>query len=336
MQPIIYTNGARVYTPKQPASSSVQLGDVNGDGEIDILDAADTTSINLTDLNEDGVIDILDAAEFLARGPGGIEIISVANPEPLIENVFDVAKCCDKNYPDDYWGFGSYYSNRQNSKKCYEFKDPISKISTCLPCNSTPLEEAVCKACATIPPDNALGFGARIVEIYPIGTEPTSPAVKLGKGKSIVTQDGETYVVWCSMIAYRLCVPSRKDGSDELPCWSIEPNDCTCAEPAWNGFSTLKDPPWYALGTDFCAGNTQSACMQYWFFRDYPYPMLQSPETYNGPYTGTFIWSPNPAIDFCVCADTTQDYDPCRYGATLQECIEENGGSIDPGPSIPD
>lgn len=335
MSDFTFTNGSRIFTPQKPPAQP-ELGDVNGDGEIDILDAADVTSIALTDLNNDGVIDILDAAEFLAQGPGGIEIISVTNPKPPVEDPFDVQKCCDEKYSNDYWGFNSNYSNRQNSKRCYQFKDSISKISTCLPCTSTPLEEAVCKACATIPPDNELGLGARIVEIYPAGTEPTNPAVKLGKGKATVTQDGVTYVVWCGMIAYRKCVPSRKDGSDELPCWSIEPNDCTCAEPAWNGYSNLKEPPWYAVNTDFCAGNTESACILYWFYRDYPYPMLPSPETLSGPYTGTFIWLSDPDSNFCACADMTQDYDPCRYGGTIQQCIEENGGSIDPGPSIPD
>lgn len=320
MSDFTFTNGSRIFTPQKPPAPP-ELGDVNGDGEIDILDAADVTSIALTDLNNDGVIDILDAAEFLAQGPGGIEIISVTNPKPPVEDPFDVQKCCDEKYSNDYWGFNSNYSNRQNSKRCYQFKDSISKISTCLPCNSTPLEEAVCKACATIPDDSKTDgqYGSRLVTIYLGGTEPTNPAVKLGQGKATIEQDGVTYSAWCSQIIYRLCTKCPPDPN--IP-------------------ESLQDVTWQAAGTGYCpAGfSSQEECMYFWFKEDYPYQALQSPEQYNGPYIGTFIWNPGNAghTHMCKCADMTQDYDPCRYGATIQQCIEENGGSIDPGPSIPD
>lgn len=41
MQPISFTNGSRIFTPTYPAQSQqVELTDLNGDGEIDILDAS--------------------------------------------------------------------------------------------------------------------------------------------------------------------------------------------------------------------------------------------------------------------------------------------------------
>jgi hypothetical protein len=321
MPDITFTNGARIFTPSKPP----QLGDVNNDGIIDILDAGDVNAFQLTDLNGDGVIDILDASEFLANGPGGIEIISVPNPEPPKEPVFDVARCCDENYPDNHWGFSPKYSNRQNSRKCVELKDQITKISTCLPCNSTPLEEAVCKACATIPPDGGF-FGARLVEIYSAGSEPSGPGVRLGKGKASVTQDGVTYVVWCSMIAFRQCVECIPN-PDNPSCCSIA-GECEC------GLGPFGDPSWHAIGTNYCTGFTEGECLYYWFRLDYPYPTLSTPESYNGPYVGTFLWEPFDYVNMCKCADLTQDYDPCRYGGTIQQCIEENGGSIDPGPGV--
>ena len=62
MSDITFINGVRVYTPQKPASKDAPF--------------------TLTDLNNDGIIDILDAAEYLANGPGGI-ITTV--PPPTID-----------------------------------------------------------------------------------------------------------------------------------------------------------------------------------------------------------------------------------------------------------
>ena len=88
---ITFSNGSRVFTPTNPPSAP-QLGDVNNDGEIDILDAGDVNAFQLTDVNNDGVIDILDAAEVLANGPGGVPTI----PPPTLTppNPFDSPKTC--------------------------------------------------------------------------------------------------------------------------------------------------------------------------------------------------------------------------------------------------
>ena len=329
MSNITFTNGSRIFTPQQPARSAGQMvpgiRDINQDGEIDILDYSIVLAYTLVDYNADGVIDILDALEYNSRDPGGIAMIETASNPTIPPKTFDLEKCCDEKYSDDHWGFSSNNSNRQNTKKCYEFKDQITKISTCLPCNSTPIEEAVCKACATIPPDGQF-FGSRLVEVYVAGTEPTNPAVKLGKGKATVTQDGVTYVVWCSMIAHRQCVKCFPD-PDDPSCCSID-GGCEC------GLGPFGDPSWHAIGTNYCTGYTELECLFYWFMLDYPHPTLPSPETVNGPRIGPFLWNPVDQVQMCKCADLTQDYDPCRYGGTIQQCIEENGGSIDPGPSV--
>jgi hypothetical protein len=89
---ITFSNGSRVFTPTNPPSAP-QLGDVNNDGEIDILDAGDVNAFQLTDVNNDGVIDILDAAEVLAQGPGGI-IVNVPPPTLTPPNPFDSPKTC--------------------------------------------------------------------------------------------------------------------------------------------------------------------------------------------------------------------------------------------------
>jgi hypothetical protein len=88
---ITFSNGSRVFTPTNPPSAP-QLGDVNNDGEIDILDAGDVNAFQLTDVNNDGVIDILDAAEVLAQGPGGVTTV----PPPTLTppNPFDNPKTC--------------------------------------------------------------------------------------------------------------------------------------------------------------------------------------------------------------------------------------------------
>lgn len=93
MSDFTFTNGSRIFTPQNPPAPP-ELGDVNGDGEIDILDAADVTSINLTDLNQDGTIDVLDAAIFLSgEGPGGI-IINVPPPTITPPDPFSNPKTC--------------------------------------------------------------------------------------------------------------------------------------------------------------------------------------------------------------------------------------------------
>lgn len=86
MQPVTFTNGSRIFTPSAP-----QLGDVNGDGVIDILDASDSTGNNITDLNGDGIIDILDVAETVSN-PGGI--INVPPPVITPEDPFFFPKTC--------------------------------------------------------------------------------------------------------------------------------------------------------------------------------------------------------------------------------------------------
>jgi hypothetical protein len=89
---ITFTNGSRVFTPTNPPSAP-QLGDVNNDGEIDILDAGDVNSFQLTDINNDGVIDLLDAAEILAQGPGGVTT-TVPPPTLTPPNPFENPKTC--------------------------------------------------------------------------------------------------------------------------------------------------------------------------------------------------------------------------------------------------
>lgn len=61
MQPITFTNGARIFTPTAQAQASNELTDINGDGVIDILDAA-----------------------LLNSNPGGITIINP--PTPTLED----------------------------------------------------------------------------------------------------------------------------------------------------------------------------------------------------------------------------------------------------------
>ena len=129
MPDITFTNGSRIFTPSQPP----QLGDVNLDGVIDILDAGDVNAFQLTDLNGDGIIDILDASEFLANGPGGIEIISVPEPKPKI------LECPTGQKPKD------------------KYAGPGITIEVCGECIGTKLETAVCEACSGIPKSLANG-----------------------------------------------------------------------------------------------------------------------------------------------------------------------------------
>lgn len=79
MQPITFTNGARIFTNSYAPTPS--LGDINNDGVVDILDVSEVNSINLTDLNNDGVIDILDVAEYNSN-PGGIPDV---DPDPTFD-----------------------------------------------------------------------------------------------------------------------------------------------------------------------------------------------------------------------------------------------------------
>jgi len=330
MRNITYLHYNRVYTPKNSSSASqLQAGDINQDGVVDILDLSEIAAFDLQDFNNDGIIDILDAAEYLAN-PGGIAIVEPPPPPPPPEPKFDVEKCCDEHYPEGHWAFyttfGKFYERR-----CRDAKDPVTKISYCLPCNSTPVEEATCKACATVPDFNKTDgqYGSRLVEIYVSGTEPTNPAVKLGKGKATVEQDGVEYSIWCSSIILRKCIQCSLD--PDTGCCSISSGGCECRH------GPFGDPSWYAIGTSYCTGFTQEECVYYWFRQDYPYPVLQSPEQVGGPYVGTFIWDPGNAghTDMCKCADLTQDYDPCRYGATVMECIGDD--RIDPNtPSAPE
>lgn len=68
MQPITFTNGNRIFTPSVQSQQAPELTDLNGDGEIDILDAA-----------------------LLSSSPGGIPIINV--PPPTI-----TPPICPKGY----------------------------------------------------------------------------------------------------------------------------------------------------------------------------------------------------------------------------------------------
>lgn len=89
MQPITFTNGSRVYTSQNPQSPPPQLVDLNGDGEIDILDAAEATSLNLNDFNQDGIIDEIDIAILLSgEGPGGVIVDPPPPPTPPADPVW--------------------------------------------------------------------------------------------------------------------------------------------------------------------------------------------------------------------------------------------------------
>ena len=131
MPDITFTNGSRIFTPSQPP----QLGDVNNDGEVDILDAGDVNAFQLTDLNGDGIIDILDASEFLANGPGGIVVIPTTNP-PIIDNP-DILVKPDLKCPS-------------GQKVTDKLEGPGIVVKVCDDCIGTKLETAVCKACAGV------------------------------------------------------------------------------------------------------------------------------------------------------------------------------------------
>lgn len=77
MNPITFTNGSKIFTSQ---SSPPQLGDVNNDGTIDILDAGDVNAFQLTDLNGDGVIDVLDASEYLSNPPPSVTVPPTVPP----------------------------------------------------------------------------------------------------------------------------------------------------------------------------------------------------------------------------------------------------------------
>lgn len=66
MQPITFTNGNRIFTPSVQSQQALELTDLNGDGEIDILDAAIIAS------NQ--------------SNPGGIVIVNP--PPPTIDDPF--------------------------------------------------------------------------------------------------------------------------------------------------------------------------------------------------------------------------------------------------------
>lgn len=330
MRNITYLHYSRVYTPKNSSSASqLEAGDINQDGVVDILDLSEIAAFDLKDFNNDGIIDILDAAEYLAN-PGGIPVVEPPPPPPPPEPEFDVQRCCDEHYPEGHWAFYTTFG-RLYERRCREFKDPTTKITSCLPCNSTPLEEAVCKACATIPDKTPCSEGIRLVEIFLEGQAPTNPAVKLGKGKAKVEQDGVKYEVWCESIA---CVMCTECTDYKQTTWAGEITGC-----ATNYTAPYAPVPMFCpeygmyhsvtgSSLDSQCFPSQAECISYHFKRMYPYPYLESPEQLTGK-TGAFLTN-GLDKDTCKCADMTQDYDPCRYGATIMQCIGDN--TVDPGP----
>ena len=149
MSNITFSNGSRVFTPQKPPEPA--LGDVNGDGEIDILDAADVTSVNLQDYNLDGVIDILDAAALLSGDVGGI----VTN-DPTITTTPDTDPVCPEKYGFEIVktiGYNTAINDYWTRMDC-KCKGPNYPIPTtlapgitkqiCTPCMETEVQSELC------------------------------------------------------------------------------------------------------------------------------------------------------------------------------------------------
>jgi hypothetical protein len=146
MSNIHYIYGSRIQTPSTSNSVPIELGDTNGDGVIDILDASNVTASLIWDANQDGIIDILDAAEILANG--GIPNTPTTNPTPV--------DTCPEQY--GFERINSIYVNNEfqtlNRCMCKGPNRPEPRLiapgitkDVCVPCKETDLQSAVCAAC---------------------------------------------------------------------------------------------------------------------------------------------------------------------------------------------